>query len=374
LANLTSINGTSILGTGSQVAESFEAWFDTNPATCGTAASVPRALPAAVNGLPTVDASNRVKADLDTIKTQTVTCAAGVTVSPFVGNATAAIVVDASGNANADVKEWSNSTTTVSNLAIVFNTDFATNYDATNDRWSVVVPGQLTAAQIATGVWQDATAGDFTVASSIGKALYIANIAPGAAGGHFIAGSNAGTTTFGALTITGDFTISGTTFPNYFPAGGTFASMSINPSGQVAVGSIADNAITALSIAANAIGASELAADAVAEIQSGLATAAALASLVTTVGAAGAGLTEAGGTGDQLTDIPAAILDLAAGVETGLTLRQAMRLLLAAEAGKLSGAATTTITIRNAVADSKNRIVATVDADGNRSAVTYDLT
>jgi hypothetical protein len=62
------------------------------------------------------------------------------------------------------------------------------------------VTNQLTAAAIATGVWQDATAGDFTVASSIGKALYIANVAPGASGGHMISGSNAGTTTFGALT------------------------------------------------------------------------------------------------------------------------------------------------------------------------------
>jgi hypothetical protein len=68
------------------------------------------------------------------------------------------------------------------------------------------------------------------------------------------------------------------------------------------------------------------------------------------------------------------LLDLAAGVETGLTLRQAMRLLAAASAGKLSGAATTTIVIRNAVADSKNRITATCDSDGNRSAITVDLT
>jgi hypothetical protein len=71
------------------------------------------------------------------------------------------------------------------------------------------VTSQLTAAQIATGVWQDATAGDFTVASSIGKSLYIANIAPGASGGHFISGSNAGTTTFGALTVTGATTHTG---------------------------------------------------------------------------------------------------------------------------------------------------------------------
>jgi hypothetical protein len=70
----------------------------------------------------------------------------------------------------------------------------------------------------------------------------------------------------------------------------------------------------------------------------------------------------------------AGLLDLAAGVETGLTLRQAMRLLAAASAGKLSGAATTTITIRNAVADDKDRITATVDSSGNRSAITVDLT
>ena len=68
-----------------------------------------------------------------------------------------------------------------------------------------------------------------------------------------------------------------------------------------------------------------------------------------------------------------ALLDRSAGVETGLTPRQAFRLMAAAVAGKLSGAATTTITIRNAVADSKARITATVDADGNRSAITYDV-
>ena len=71
------------------------------------------------------------------------------------------------------------------------------------------VTNQLTAAAIATGVWQDAVAGDFTTASSIGKALFISNIAPGAAGGHMISGSNSGTTTFGALTVTGATTLTG---------------------------------------------------------------------------------------------------------------------------------------------------------------------
>ncbi len=69
----------------------------------------------------------------------------------------------------------------------------------------------------------------------------------------------------------------------------------------------------------------------------------------------------------------AAMLDLSNGIETGLTPRQALRLLAAASAGKLTGAATTTIVIRNAVADGKDRITATVDSDGNRSAITYDL-
>lgn len=60
-------------------------------------------------------------------------------------------------------------------------------------------------------------------------------------------------------------------------------------------------------------------------------------------------------------------------IETGMTLRQAMRLIAAATAGKVSGGGTTTITFKSAVADADNRIVATVDNDGNRTAITYDL-
>jgi hypothetical protein len=66
-----------------------------------------------------------------------------------------------------------------------------------------------------------------------------------------------------------------------------------------------------------------------------------------------------------------ALLDRTDGVETGRTLRQGLRLMLAAMAGKLSGAATTTVTIRD-TNDGINRIVATVDSNGNRSAVTLD--
>ncbi len=84
-----------------------------------------------------------------------------------------------------------------------------TNITAGTITTVTTVTNQLTAAQIATGVWQDAVAGDFTTASSIGKALYIANVAPGSSGGHMISGANAGTTTFGALTVTGATTLTG---------------------------------------------------------------------------------------------------------------------------------------------------------------------
>lgn len=59
-------------------------------------------------------------------------------------------------------------------------------------------------------------------------------------------------------------------------------------------------------------------------------------------------------------------------IETGYSMREALKLVLAATAGKLSGASGTTITIRN-VPDTKNRIVATVDSNGNRTAITYDV-
>lgn len=110
----------------------------------------------------------------------------------------------------------------------------------------------------------------------------------------------------------------------------TAASGSVN----AAVQSIIANAITAASIAADAIGASELAADA-------------------------------------LTEIADAVLDEV--IEGTTTLRQALRGFAAALLSKASGLATTTAVYRD-VGDTKDRITATVDANGNRSAITLDLT
>lgn len=75
----------------------------------------------------------------------------------------------------------------------------------------------------------------------------------------------------------------------------------------------------------------------------------------------------------EYNSIAGALLDLSNGVETSLTLRQALRLMVAVAAGKVSGGATNSITFRN-VGDTKNRIVASVDVYGNRSTVTTDLT
>lgn len=75
-----------------------------------------------------------------------------------------------------------------------------------------------------------------------------------------------------------------------------------------------------------------------------------------------------------LTSFGTLVADIwALAIETGYTAKQSMRLMLSALAGKLSGAATTTVVIRSAT-DAKDRITATVDSSGNRTAVTHDTT
>lgn len=233
------------------------------------------------------DVTGNVAADLQTIKTQTVTCAGGVTVpaatlasttnitagtittvtnltnAPTVGDftstmktslnaatpasiqnvdnvwsvatrvLTAGTNIQLPSNGLANVTAWTVALTgnitgnlsgsvgsvtgnvggmTAAGLALFFTTD-TTKVFADAIAGSVVketaigsASGGSTPAQIATAVWQDATAGDFTVASSIGKSLYTAGVVPGGSGGLLISGSNAGTTTLAALTVTGAMT------------------------------------------------------------------------------------------------------------------------------------------------------------------------
>ena len=98
-----------------------------------------------------------------------------------------------------------------------------------------------------------------------------------------------------------------------------------------------------------------LAADAVTKIQNGLATP------TNITAAAGVALSAAG---------VDAILDEV--VVGSYTMRQLLKVFASALAGKLSGGGTTTLTFRG-IDDASNVIVATVDASGNRSAVTINV-
>lgn len=191
-------------------------------AKSSTANIVVLAMPATVFTTPAnftalaITSGGIAQADVQTIKTQTVTCGAGVTVGAFVGNATAAIAIDASGRVDVGKilgtasagavgyvgVDWgavTNKTTTnaltgttiastqkvdvdtiktnpvVNAGTITFPTGATlastTNITAGTITTVTTVTNQLTAAQIATGVWQDTTAGDFTVALSIGKSI-----------------------------------------------------------------------------------------------------------------------------------------------------------------------------------------------------------
>ena len=84
--------------------------------------------------------------------------------------------------------------------ALVLNSSLAVTFANTSIATVTTVTNQLTAAAIATGVWQDTTSGDFTTASSIGKSLYTSGAVPGATGGLFIAGTNAATSITTGLT------------------------------------------------------------------------------------------------------------------------------------------------------------------------------
>ena len=102
--------------------------------------------------------------------------------------------------------------------------------------------------------------------------------------------------------------------------------------------------------------------------------------LTTELGRIDATVSSRAATGDAMTlttgerdAVAAALLDLANGVETGITTRQALRATLSALAGKVSGMSANAPVFR-AADDSKDRITATTDAAGNRSAITLNLT
>lgn len=134
-----------------------------------------------VNALTNTSIITTQKVDVDTIKTNPVVNAGTIT---FPTTATLASTT----NITAGTVTTATNVTTVNGLAANVITAAATAADF--------------GTEVAAAVWQDAVAGDFTVASSIGKALYTGNVVPGGAGGMFIAGTNAATT----VNITGNIT------------------------------------------------------------------------------------------------------------------------------------------------------------------------
>lgn len=92
-------------------------------------------------------------------------------------------------------------------------------------------------------------------------------------------------------------------------------------------------------------------------------------------GAAESSATAAAAAIAALNDLSAADVAAAlegAAVEAGVTVQQALRLIVAAAAGRTSGAGTSSFAIRD-LADTRDRIQATVDAVGNRTAVVTDV-
>lgn len=358
------------------------------------------------------------------------------------GSGAGQITQDANGRIDANAKAWAGTATTLTGglpdvnmktitAGIIAAASFAAN--ALDAVWStatrvltagtniVLAKGtgvtgfnDLTAAAIATGVWQDATAGDFTVSSSIGKSLYTSGNAPGAASGLALVGSNMGSIT-GALTgaqiatavwqdtTAGDFTVAlsigksvlngvtlgtGLTINGYTgntpqtgdgfarlgaPAGASHAAdVAAVKTDTAAVKTQTDKFVFTIAnqVDCNVLDwksatAPAMTGDAYARLgaPAGASHAADVAAVKSDT-AAIASLPTANANAD-------ALLDRSAGVETSWTMRQAMRIMLSALAGKASGLAGTSVAYRD-MADSKNRIAATVDSNGNRTAVTLD--
>jgi hypothetical protein len=241
-------------------------------------------------------------------------------------------------------------------------------YDRTTDSLQALRDSSATIADVADGIWDEPISGHLT-AGTVGEKLNSAASAgdpwstalPGSYGAG-TAGNIVGNRIDAAVTSrlapttpgnTLDVSAAGNAGIDWANVAGPTTSVALSGTsiGSVtgAIGSVGTGGIVAASFAAGAIDA--------AAIGTGAIDADALAA-----------------SADN--EIADAFLDRTDAIETGLTPRGALRLISSEAAGKLSGAesGSTTVTIRNAVQDSKPRITATVDADGNRTAITWDAT
>lgn len=264
------------------------------------------------------------------------------------------------------------------------NPDSATAF-ITSVATVTTVTNQLTAAAIATGVWQDATAGDFTAANSVGKSvmngvslgtgLTVAAVSGAVGSVTGAVGSVTGLTAsdVGAIKTQTDkltFTVANQVDSNVLdwksataPAmtGDAFARIGASGAGLTAV---------ALTSAYDAAKTASQAGD-VMKVSSGTgANQISLSSGLVTVGTLNAGVIDAASLATAAKDaISANVFARAFSASYGsYTFDQLTSMMASALLGKASGLATTTATFRN-LADSANVIVATVDSNGNRTAV-----
>lgn len=305
------------------------------------------------------------------------------------------LVVDAAGLADANVVKGGPSgsgvavnANTITHLNQIFDTDYATIYDTTSKAFlsklgNFAMGGSSLAVTYASS--QDFTSTQKTsVTTAATAATPTAAAVTGNVGGNVVgsigslatqakadvnAEADTALSDYGALkpTVAGrtlDVSAGGEAGIDLANVGSS--GTTVNLSG-VTVKAVTDG-VTVASIASDAVSASALSSDAVAEIQNGLSTLTA-AGVRTAVGLASANLDT------QLTAIPTAaqnaagLLDLAAAIE-GLTPRQLGRLLAAVIAGKSTNGGTH---FRD-LADTKDRIAATLDGSNNRTAVTRDAT
>lgn len=251
--------------------------------------------------------------------------------------------------------------------------------DATN------LPG-VYEIQIADARFAVANAKSLTIsvlgATNLAQAIFIVPLitgidpymaAPGASTGLLISGTNSGTTTLGALTCTGTFTISG---------GAVITNSNSNTAGLSITGNGTGHGVAFISgngATGNGFNVSANSTNGVGMNIAGVGTG---AGVVTTGGATGQGMKLVGGSGSgdalltattsghgfNLVATGSSKHGLAGVVETGFDYTQCLQLIAAAVAGKC-GIVGDTVTYRD-LNDSADRIVATTDGDGQRTAVT----
>jgi len=321
--------------------------------------------------------SGLIPAELHQVLGQSVTCAAGVTFGAYVGNAGALQYTDANGRV--DIIKMAGTTLTARDIgtSVLLSSgtgtgqlDFTSGVVKSNMVQILAAAITGTAAQIVAAFtkW-------FNVSSPTGTVNSIPDAVAGATNGLQICGTCAATTyasltvtnalTTGSIVNSGVFTQTGTmtlnaltVTNNLLVSGTTTLTGNVTLSGTLGVGA---TTLSALTVTNNLLISGTTTHTGAVTLTAGINAGAISGTLANNF------ITAVSIKADAIDAIHDEV------VEGSLTFRQITRLALAVLAGESAGGGTATITFRDN-ADSKNRISATVDVDGNRTAVTLDAT